>query len=106
MIIYFISVKWSNQVHAFLNIYNMQKTERNFRNIYCEIYSVHYTSDCLNTLDRKTVIDHFVRNHLFRIEETIHKFANQPVIFKNSKSATTSNDICTKSFLAIDKSVK
>lgn len=54
MIIYFISVKWSNQVHAFLNVYNMQETERNFRNIYCEIYSVHYTSDCLNTLDRKT----------------------------------------------------
>ena len=47
-----------------------------------------------------------MRNHLFRIEETIHKFANQPVISKNSKSATTSNNICTKSFLAIDKSVK
>ena len=58
----------------------MKEFERKLLNVGYGIYSVDYTKDFSGTLDRETLIDHFLTKHYFRIEETEAQYFNQPCI--------------------------
>ena len=66
---------------------NIKEIERKLLNVGYGIYSIDYTKDFLGTLDRETLTDHFITKHSFRIEETDTKYANQPCILENTRSA-------------------
>ena len=53
------------------------------------MYSIDYIKDFSDTINRNTLISHFLIKHSFRIKGNEPQYSNQTFILENSRSAGT-----------------